>query len=66
MTGGPENQVREILVAALGHNGTRPLLMLRVDDQVLLYQAYRYPRGSLKMRFRKVTQTILMKEKKSR
>lgn len=66
LEGGPENQVREILVAALGHNGTRPLLMLRLDDQVLLYQAYRYPRGSLKMRFRKVTQTILVKEKKSR
>ena len=59
-------QVREILMVALGHHGTRPLLLVRLDDELLLYQAYRYPRGYLKMRFRRLQQNILIRERRSR
>lgn len=58
-----ECQVQEILVASLGHNGSRPVLLLRLEEEVLLYQAYRYPRGYLKLRFRKVYKTIVMKDR---
>ncbi|RZF44304.1 hypothetical protein LSTR_LSTR006854 [Laodelphax striatellus] len=55
-------QVQEIVVASLGHNGTRPVLLLRINDEILIYQAYRYPRGHLKMRFRKANQVIVIKQ----
>ncbi|KAJ9585289.1 hypothetical protein L9F63_002919 [Diploptera punctata] len=59
-------QVREILMVALGHHGSRPLLLVRLDDELLLYQTYRYPRGYLKMRFRRLQQNILIRERRSR
>ncbi|XP_039280662.1 cleavage and polyadenylation specificity factor subunit 1 isoform X2 [Nilaparvata lugens] len=55
-------QVQEMLVASLGHNGTRPLLLLRINQEILIYQAYRYPHGHLKMRFRKANQVIVIKQ----
>lgn len=61
-----DNQVREILMVALGHHGSRPLLVVRLDDELLLYQAYRYPRGYLKLRFRRLTHNILIRERRSR
>ncbi|XP_069698510.1 cleavage and polyadenylation specificity factor subunit 1 [Periplaneta americana] len=59
-------QVREILMVALGHHGSRPLLVVRLDDELLLYQAYRYPRGYLKLRFRRLAHNILIRERRSR
>ncbi|PSN32102.1 Cleavage and polyadenylation specificity factor subunit 1 [Blattella germanica] len=56
-------QVREILMVALGHHGSRPLLLVRLDDELLLYQAYRYPRGYLKLRFRRMQHNILIRER---
>ncbi|XP_054282084.1 cleavage and polyadenylation specificity factor subunit 1-like, partial [Macrosteles quadrilineatus] len=56
-----EHQVRELLVAPLGNMSSRPLLILRLDDQVLLYEAYRYPKGHLKMRFKRIQQSILLR-----
>ena len=61
-----DNQVREILMVALGHHGSRPLLVVRLDDELLLYQAYRYPRGYLKLRFRRLAHNILIRERRSR
>lgn len=49
----PRLPVREILVAPLGNNGRRPVLIIRSDNEVLVYQAYRYLKGSLKVRFKK-------------
>ncbi|CAG4972278.1 unnamed protein product [Colias eurytheme] len=46
--------LRELLVVGLGNKGSRPLLLLRMDDQLLVYQAYKYPRGNLKLRFSRV------------
>lgn len=61
-----DSQVREILMVALGHHGSRPLLVVRLDDELLLYQAYRYPRGYLKLRFRRLAHNILIRERRSR
>uniref|UniRef100_A0A1B6G369 Cleavage and polyadenylation specificity factor subunit 1 n=3 Tax=Proconiini TaxID=565685 RepID=A0A1B6G369_9HEMI len=65
-----EHQIRELMVAPLGNMSSRPLLILRTDDQILLYEAYRFPKGHLKMRFRRIPQSILVKltqeEKKAR
>ncbi|XP_041971473.1 cleavage and polyadenylation specificity factor subunit 1 [Aricia agestis] len=45
-------KLQEILVVGLGHKGGRVLMLLKCDnDQLMIYQAYKYPRGNLKMRF---------------
>ncbi|XP_045761794.1 cleavage and polyadenylation specificity factor subunit 1 isoform X1 [Maniola jurtina] len=45
-------KLQEILVVGLGNKGSRVLMLLRCDgDQLMIYQAYKYPRGNLKMRF---------------
>ncbi|KAJ0171666.1 hypothetical protein K1T71_012429 [Dendrolimus kikuchii] len=49
------DKLRELLVVGLGHKGSRVILMMRCDnDQLMIYQAYKYPRGNLKMRFSRV------------
>lgn len=51
---------REILMVGLGSNGTRPMLFIRTKGELLIYRAFRYPRGKhLKIRFRKVAHNIL-------
>ncbi|KAI5632707.1 CPSF A subunit region domain-containing protein [Phthorimaea operculella] len=45
------DKLQELLVVGLGHKGTRVLMMLRMDDELIIYQAYKYPRGNLKLRF---------------
>ncbi|XP_066599377.1 cleavage and polyadenylation specificity factor subunit 1 [Prorops nasuta] len=49
-----EMQVREILMVSLGHHGSRPMLLVRLDSDLQIYQAYRYPKGHLKLRFKKL------------
>lgn len=50
----------EILMVGLGNHGTRPMLFIRTESELLIYRAFRYPRGKhLKIRFRKVTHEIL-------
>ncbi|XP_045455105.1 cleavage and polyadenylation specificity factor subunit 1 [Melitaea cinxia] len=49
------DKLQEILVVGLGYRGTRPLLLLRCDDQLMIYQAYKYPRGNLKLRFSRMS-----------
>ncbi|RLU24961.1 hypothetical protein DMN91_003052 [Ooceraea biroi] len=55
----PEMQVREILMVALGHHGNRPMLLVRLDSELQIYQAYRYPKGHLKLRFKKLDHGII-------
>lgn len=61
----PLSQVKEIMIAPLGHLGTRPLLLVRLEDEVLVYQAFHYPRGSpLPLRFRRLQHGMLTRERK--
>ncbi|KAK0170083.1 hypothetical protein PV328_010688 [Microctonus aethiopoides] len=55
----PELQVREILMVALGHHGNRAMLLVRLDTEIQMYQVYRYPKGHLKMRFKKLDHGII-------
>ncbi|XP_061384693.1 cleavage and polyadenylation specificity factor subunit 1 [Danaus plexippus] len=49
-------RLQEILVVGLGHKGSRVLMLLRCDDdQLMIYQAYKYPRGNLRMRFSRMS-----------
>lgn len=50
---------REILMIGLGHNETRPLLFIRLKNEILIYRVYRYPMGHLKIRFRKMKHDIM-------
>ncbi|KAL4709697.1 hypothetical protein ACJJTC_007428 [Scirpophaga incertulas] len=48
-------KLRELLVVGLGHKGSRPLMLMRFDDdQLMVYQVFKYSRGNLKMRFSRV------------
>ncbi|XP_046618438.1 cleavage and polyadenylation specificity factor subunit 1 [Neodiprion virginianus] len=55
----PEMQVREILMVSLGHHGSRPMLLVRMDSEIQIYQAYRYPKGHLKLRFKKLEHSMI-------
>lgn len=44
----------EIAIYGLGYQGSRPILMIRTKTEVLIYQAYRYVKGNLKLRFKKL------------
>lgn len=46
-------------MVALGHHGNRPMLLLRLDSELQIYQAYRYPKGYLKLRFKKLEHGII-------
>ncbi|XP_022837333.1 cleavage and polyadenylation specificity factor subunit 1 [Spodoptera litura] len=48
------DKCRELLVVGLGHKGARVLMLMRCEDQLMIYQAYKYPRGNLKLRFSRV------------
>jgi cleavage and polyadenylation specificity factor subunit 1 len=50
---------REILMTALGHHGSRPLLFIRLDDELLIYRVFRYAKGHLKVRFRRLKHDIV-------
>lgn len=43
----------------LGHHGNRPMLLIRLDTELQIYQAYRYPKGHLKLRFKKLDHCII-------
>lgn len=48
-------KLKELCVVGLGHKGSRVILMMRFDDQLMIYQAYKYPRGNLKLRFSRMS-----------
>ncbi|XP_047519601.1 cleavage and polyadenylation specificity factor subunit 1 [Pieris napi] len=52
------DKLQEMLVVGLGNKGSRVLLLLRMDDQLMIYQAYKYPRGNLKLRFSRMQTTF--------
>lgn len=55
----PYTVPKEILMIALGNYGSRPLLFIRTGSEMLIYQAYRYSKGHLKLRFRKLNHEIM-------
>ena len=63
----PMPQIQEMIVAPLGHLGNRPLLMIRLEDEILIYQAFHYPKGSpMPLRFRRLHHGMLTRERRSR
>lgn len=50
---------KELLMIGLGHNGSRPLLFIRMKNEVLIYRAFKYIQGNLKIRFRKLKHSII-------
>lgn len=50
----------EILMVGLGSYGRRPMLFVRTKTDVLIYRVFRYPRGHLKIRFRKLNHNIML------
>lgn len=46
-------------MVALGHHGNRPMLLLRLDNELQIYQAYKYPKGYLKLRLKKLDHGII-------
>lgn len=60
--------VKEVSLVSLGYNHTRPYLLVHVDQELLIYEAFPYdqqqPQNNLKVRFRKVPHNINFREKK--
>lgn len=66
--------VKEIQMFGLGHNRSRPYLMARVDEDLLIYEVFRRSSatmgaelnsGHLQIRFRKVSHGLILREKKA-
>ncbi|XP_055533699.1 cleavage and polyadenylation specificity factor subunit 1 [Wyeomyia smithii] len=49
---------KEILMVSLGHYGTRPMLFIRLDNDLLVYRVYRYSKGHLKLRFKRLASGV--------
>lgn len=49
----------ELLLVGFGHNGSRPVLFIRMKHEVLIYRVFKYIQGNLKIRFRKMKHTII-------
>ncbi|XP_068855414.1 cleavage and polyadenylation specificity factor subunit 1-like [Aphelocoma coerulescens] len=60
--------VRELLLVGLGRRQSRPLLLVHVEQELLLYEAFAHDsqlgQSNLKVRFRKVPHGINFREKK--
>ncbi|KAK1131850.1 hypothetical protein K0M31_016000 [Melipona bicolor] len=56
----PEMQMREILMVALDRHGKKLMLSVRLGFELEIYQAYRYPKGNLKLRFKKLDRGIIL------
>lgn len=52
----------EISMIGLGNQGSRPLLFVRTRLELLIYQVFRYPKGHLKIRFRKLESINLLEQ----
>lgn len=50
---------REILMLGMGQNGSRPLLFIRMRNDMYIYRVFRYIQGNLKIRFRRMRHTII-------
>ncbi|XP_070796329.1 cleavage and polyadenylation specificity factor subunit 1 isoform X3 [Pituophis catenifer annectens] len=62
--------VKEVLLVALGNRQSRPYLLVHVDQELLIYEAFNHDsqlgQTNLKVRFKKVPHNINFREKKSR
>ncbi|WAR13668.1 CPSF1-like protein [Mya arenaria] len=62
------SSINEILLVGLGHQKSRPYLLARSDDGVLIYEAFPYYQAKadnhLKIRFKKVQHNLILKERK--
>ncbi|XP_074995638.1 cleavage and polyadenylation specificity factor subunit 1-like, partial [Calonectris borealis] len=60
--------VREVLLVALGNRQSRPYLLVHVEQELLLYEAFAHDsqlgQSNLKVRFKKVPHNINFREKK--
>ncbi|CAH1107318.1 unnamed protein product [Psylliodes chrysocephalus] len=52
-------QVKELLMVGLGNNGMRPVLLVRLQKDLYVYEVFRFPRGNLKLRFKKFKHNLL-------
>lgn len=43
----------------LGNNGSRPVLFVRLDKDLYIYEVFRFERGNLKLRFKKLRHNII-------
>lgn len=50
----------EVLMVALGNQGSRPMLFIRTPSELLIYRVYKYSKGHLKIRFRKMSHEIIL------
>lgn len=59
--------IHELLVVSLGHLGRRPIMLVRTETELMIYQAFKYAKGpNLKLRFRRLPHTIILKERKTK
>ncbi|OCT75154.1 hypothetical protein XELAEV_18034144mg [Xenopus laevis] len=59
--------VKEVLLVGLGNRHSRPYLLVLVDCELLIYEAFAHEsQGNLKVRFKKVPHNINFREKKPR
>ncbi|XP_041867877.1 cleavage and polyadenylation specificity factor subunit 1 isoform X1 [Melanotaenia boesemani] len=62
--------VKEVALVSLGNNHSRPYLLVHVEHELLIYEAFPYdqqqPQNNLKVRFKKVPHNINFREKKSK
>uniref|UniRef100_A0A4W3GPJ6 Cleavage and polyadenylation specificity factor subunit 1 n=1 Tax=Callorhinchus milii TaxID=7868 RepID=A0A4W3GPJ6_CALMI len=60
--------VKEVLLVGLGNRQTRPFLLVHVEQELLIYEAFPYDaqqsQNNLKVRFKKVPHNINFREKK--
>ena len=48
-----QTEVKEIRMVALGSHGSRPMLFVRITNNLFIYDTFRYAKGNIKIRFRK-------------
>lgn len=51
--------VKEILMVGLGNKGCRPIMLVRLENDLYVYEVFRFSRGNLKLRFKKMKHNIL-------
>ncbi|XP_018430492.1 PREDICTED: cleavage and polyadenylation specificity factor subunit 1, partial [Nanorana parkeri] len=59
--------VKEVLLVGLGNRQSRPYLLVLVDSEILIYEAFGHDsQGNLKVRFKKVPHNINIRERKQK